>query len=811
MDIAADLGYSFRELRKRPGFTITAILSLALGIGATTAVFSVIYAVLINPFPYRGAERIVEIHLLDMNSAGSDHFTNYSGADAEQFRKLKSFESVVPIQGWNLTTTDGDLPEDVRALSVYPGFPDHWGVPAMMGRWLVPSDAPLGSDPQPVVVLSYKFWQRYFLGDPHVIGRTIRLVHQPYEIVGVMPPRFQWANVDLYRAAKVTQDPHPAYFVSLKLREGVTIDQANAELQPLLDQMAKARTAYFPASFRGSLVRITEIYARRLGTTLYVLLAAVASLLLIGCGNVSILLLARGIERQHELAVRSAVGADRSRILRQLLTESFAIAAAGSAVGLFIAWRAVASIVAFLPPDSFPSESVAGINIPVAFFSVALAFVTTIFSGLWPALQISRPNLAQLLQNGMRRIAGSSRARRSHNIMIGAQIALTVALLALGATAARGFLRLIDAELGYDPQNCVAFFIPVHDNSHVSLQDRVAFYDQIRARIASLPQVTSATISGNATPPLNGNDSRIEFLGRPDLGQTEIRMNFIGPEFFSLLHIPLLQGRVWDHSETMRSGGFAVINESMAHQYWPNGDAIGHQLRTPDLIDQPPYSPSAPGATGWLQIVGVVADSRNDGMRSPIKPAIYVPYSLYVWMGTGILVKTKVPPLSAMKDIRAQVAQVDPDQQITDSIDLDSLIKHDSEYAQQRLVATLFGIFSVLALALAVVGLYSVVNYSVATRTNEFGIRMALGAKAADLFRLVLSSTTTSVGAGLLVGLTLSLAFSKLAARWVNEPSDDPLILALVAATLIAAATAASLLPARHAAASDPMTALRHE
>jgi putative ABC transport system permease protein len=575
--------------------------------------------------------------------------------------------------------------------------------------------------------------------------------------------------------------------------------------------MAKERPAYFPADFRASLVRITELYARNIGTTLYVLLAAVGSLLLIACGNVSILLLARGIERQHEFAVRAAVGANRSRILRQLLTESFAIAAAGSALGLLIAWRSVALMVAFLPAESFPPESIIRINIPVALFSVALAFATTILSGLWPALQISRPNLAQLLQNGMRRIAGGSRARRSHNIMIGAQVALTVALLALGATAGRGFLRLLDARLGYDPENCLGVFIPVHDNAHVSLQDRVQYYEQLRSQIASLPQVAEATVSGNATPPSNGSDARFEFLGRPELGQTEIRMNFIGPEFFSLLHIPLLRGRMWDHAETMRSGGFAVVNESMARQYWPNGDAIGHQLRTPDLIDGPPYKPAAPGATGWLRIIGVVADSRNDGMRSPIRPAIYVPYSLFVWMGTQILVKTRVPPLSTIKDIRSQIAKVDPDQQITDPLDLQTVITQDPEYAQQRLVATLFGIFAFLALALAVVGLYSVVSYSVATRTNEFGIRLALGARAADLFRLVLSSTTTSVGAGLVAGLIISLTFSKLATRWVNEPSRDPFILSGVAVLLITSAIAASLIPARRASSTAPMTALRHD
>ncbi|MBV9885588.1 MAG: ABC transporter permease, partial [Acidobacteria bacterium] len=374
MHIAADLRYSFRELRKRPAFTITAILSLALGIGATTAVFSVIYAVLINPFPYRDANRIVQINLLDSQRPGIERWTGYTGPQADRFRQLKSFESVVPLQGWNLTTTDGDLPEDVQCLAVWPGAPNHWGVPAMLGRWLIPSDALDGTDPQPVVVLSYNFWQRYFLGDPHVIGRTIRLVHKPYEIVGVMPPRFRWANVDLYRAGKVNQDPNNGFFVSLKLRDGVTPDQASAELQPVVEQMAKERPAYFPASFRVRVVPITRLYARDIGTTLYVLLAAVASLLLIGCGNVSILLLARGIERQHEFAVRSAVGAGRARILRQLLTESFVIAGAGSALGLLIAWRSVALIVAFLPNESFPPESIIGVNVPVALFSVALAF-----------------------------------------------------------------------------------------------------------------------------------------------------------------------------------------------------------------------------------------------------------------------------------------------------------------------------------------------------------------------------------------------------------------------------------------------------
>jgi putative ABC transport system permease protein len=805
--LIADLRYSARELRKRPGFTLTAVLSLALGIGATTAIFSVIYAVLIDPFPYPDASRLMEIHLLD--SQGNDRVTGYSGPEIAELRRFKSFESVVPFQYWHPTTTDGGLPEDVRALSISPDSPNHWRIPAMMGRWLIPSDAPPGQEPAAVVVLTYKFWQRYFHADPRVIGRVIRLVHKPYQIVGVMPPRFQWGQSEIYRPAKVTQDPNVGFAVSFKLREGVVVAQANAELQPVVEQLAKVRPAYFPAKFRVDLQSIVDLYARPFGTTLYLILGAVGSLLLIGCGNVSILLLARGIERQHELAVRCAVGADRIRILRQLLTESLVVATAGCALGLLVAWRGLASIAAF--NESLPVEAIVKINMPMVLFCIVLAFATTILSGLWPALQISRPNLPQLLQSGTRRIAGTTRARRTHAVMVGAQVALTVLLLTTGGSAAKAFVRLMHTDLGYDPQNRMSLSIPMHDNSHISWQDRAEYYEQLRARIAAMPQVVDATVSSNATPPSNGNDVRVEFMGRGELGTPEIRMNFIGSEYFSLLRIPLLNGRIWDRAETMRAAGLAVINQSMARQYWPNGDAVGHDLRTPDLIDQPPSAPSAPRAVGWLQIIGVVADSRDDGLRDAIKPAIYVPYSLHMWSFTQILAQTCVPPMSALRDIRKQIVQVDPDQQVSEARDLQTWITQQPEYAQQRLVATLFGIFSVLALSLAVVGLYSVVSYAVTTRTNEFGIRMALGAKASDIFHIVLSSTSVNVGGGLLAGILVSAIFGKLATKWVNESSGNPLIVGGVTLLLVAAALLASFVPARRAATVDPMVALRYE
>lgn len=807
--LISDLRYTWRELRKRPGFALTAILSLALGIGATSAVFSVIYAVLIDPFPYPGSDRIMEIRLKD--KTGNDRYTGANGPQLQVLRQCKSFESVVALDEWNLTTTDGDIPEDVQAAYISPNAPNHWGMPAMKGRWLIPSDAPLGEEPQPVVVIPYTFWQRYFLGDPDVVGRKIRLVHKSYEIVGVMPPRFKWGSADLYVPLKVTNDPNNYYGLSLKLRPGVTVAQAEAELQPLFEAFAKQAPTRSPESFHVHLLSIIDVYARPLGPTLYLLLGAVASLLIIGCANVSILLLARGTERQHELAVRAAVGAERLRMVRQLLTESLVIALAGATLGVLLAWRSLSLIIAWLPDDSFPSESVIKMNLPVLFFSVALALATAIIFGLTPALQLSRPDIVRLMQGSGRRVAGSAGARRVHRGLVAAQVALTLVMLSGASAAGKGFLRLLHEDLGYDPHNRVSLPIPVHDNTHMAWQDRSQYFEQLRARIAEMPQVLEAGISTNATPPSNGNDDRVEIFGSATAEKPEARLNFVSPEYFPLLGIPLEQGRIWDQPETMRGAPLAVVNQTMARQCWPNGNVIGRQVRIPALKAELPYSPSAPGSDGWLQIVGVVGDARDDGLRNAVKPAIYVPYTLHMWMFTQILVHTRIPPLSMLRDMRAAVVRVDPDQQIMQVRDLQTWIRSTSEYGQQRLVATLFGIFSMLGLALAALGLYSVVSYGVATRTNEFGIRMALGARADDVLRMVFASTAANVGAGLAAGLVLCVMLGRLATKWDMEGSRDPLLLAGVTVLLLVAGGLACLAPARRAAAVDPMEALRYE
>jgi putative ABC transport system permease protein len=807
--VIADLRYAARELRRRPGFALTAVLSLALGIGATSAVFSVVYGVLINPFPYVGAERMMQLALRE--PSGRFRYAGMTGAQLDQLRQARTVESVVGEDGWNLTTTDGDIPEDVVASYVSPNAPNHWGVPALMGRWLIPADAPPGQDPARVVVLGYQFWQRYYLADPNVVGRTLQLVRKNYQIVGVMPPRFRWREADIYMPLKVKLDPNIRYGMNLKIRSGVSIAEANAELQPILEDFAAHTPGGFPDSFRVNLRSIIEMYARPMGPKLFLLLGAVTSLLLIGCANVSILLLVRGAHRQQELAVRAALGAGRARMVQQLLTEALAIGVAGATLGVLIAWRVLSVIVAWVPTNSFASESVIEMNLPVLLFSIALAVVTAIVFGVWPALQLSRPDLGRVAQTSSRRVLGSAQGRRTHRVMVAVQVALTLVMLSVAGAAGKGFLRLANAELGYDPQNTMSLPIPVHDGTYQTWKERSEYFDRLRTAVAALPQVVSAGISTNATPPSNGGDTTIEILGNGSLEKPVARGNFISSDYFPLLHIPVAKGRLWSGDEIKRGAPLAVINQAMARQYWPNGDAIGRQIRLPTLKDEPPYSPAAAGAAGWLEIIGVVGDARNDGLRNPIKAAFYVPYTLKMRMFTQILVRTRVPPLSILRDVRAELVRVDREQQVMRVRDLNSWITNLPEYAQQQLVARLFAIFSMLALVLSAVGLYSVVSYGVATRTNEFGIRMALGARSRDVVRMVLSGTSWNVGAGLLAGVVLCLVFDNVASRWVTESSRDPRILGGVTALLLAVAVVACVAPARRAASIDPMDALRHD
>jgi predicted permease len=603
------------------------------------------------------------------------------------------------------------------------------------------------------------------------------------------------------------------FYAGIRLKPGVSHAAADAALQPLITQFAKETPKHFPPDhLRLHVVGLNEDFVKQLGGTLYLLFGAVALLLMIGCGNVSILQLARATARSHEFAVRSAIGASRNRIVRQLLTESLLLSLTGAVLGILLAYKTVAVIVANLPEFSFPHDASIQINLPVLLFSIAIAVGTGVLFGLWPALQLSRPEVSQVMQSNTRKTTRGVSGRRTHNALIAGQIALTLLMLAGAGAAIEGFVRVMHVNLGYDPHNIMSVGIPIHDGTYKTWEERAPYFEQLRDKVAEVPGVSLAAVSSNATPPSNGYSTKFEILGKPAMEDQSLRFNMVSPEYFPALRIPLVQGRIWDQAENHRGAPLIVINQSLAKHYFPNGDAVGHSLKLPEITARPPFFLTAHGSEGWLLIVGVVADKRNDGLSKPILPEAFVPYTMAMTMYTQILVRSQVPPLTLLHAVRAKVNSIDHDQQTNGNVkDLEHWIMDEPEWARGRLVAWLFGAFAALAVVLAAVGLYSVVSYSVVQRTNEFGIRMALGAPRGHVLRIVFGSTALSVGAGIVAGLVLSMALSKVMAHWAQESSRDPLLLAASTLTLALVAALACAIPARRAAGVDPMTAIRYE
>jgi putative ABC transport system permease protein len=810
--VLQDLRYTFRQLIKMPGFALTAIISLALGIGATTAVFSVVYAILMNPYPYANPDRMVHMRLL--TPKGDERGFGLTGSQWQVLRKSPVVEDSFLEDDWSLTVTGSDLPEDVQGTYLSSNSFNFLGVPAALGRGLQPSDAIDGQDPEPVVVLGYKFWQRHFNSDPSIIGKTIQLVRKNYTVVGVAGSRFTWGDGDVYLPLKITQDQVKGFYAGIRLKPGVSHAQADSALQPLIRQFAKESPKHFPAdnNMRLHVVGLNEDFIKQLGGTLYLLFGAVALLLMIGCGNVSILLLARATARQHEFAIRSAIGASRKRIICQLLTESLLLSITGAGLGLLIAYKTVAVIVANLPEFSFPHEAAIHINLPVLIFCVAIAVSTGLLFGLWPALQLSRPEVSQIMQSSTRKTTSGVKGRQMHNTLIAGQIALTLLMLAGAGAAIEGFLRVVNTNLGYDPHNIMSVGIPIHDGTYKTWGERAAYFEQLHDKIAEVPGISMIAISSNATPPDNGFTTKFEIIGKPSAEDQSFRFNMVSPEYFPALRIPLLQGRIWDQAENHRGAGVMVINQTLAKRYFPNGDAVGHSIKVPEVVAQPPYLLTSPSGEGPILIVGVAADKLDQGLSKPVFPEAFVPYTMALTMYTQLLVRSQVPPLSLLHAVRAKVNSLDHDQQTNGDVrDLEHWITRMPEFARGQLVAWLFGAFAALSLALAAVGLYSVVSYTVAQRTNEFGIRIALGARKGSVLGIVFRSTLISLGSGILAGIVMTIALNRVMASWAAESSRDPLLLFAATCALALVATLACAIPALRAAKVNPMTAIRYE
>jgi predicted permease len=806
-----DLRYAIRQMARNPGFALAAVISLALGIGAATAVFSVIYAALIHPYPYRDADRIVRLNIKTKTQEAQS--LNLTGPQIRALQQSPAVEDTIVMEWASLALSSGDFPEDVETIFLSSSGFDFLGDPVLLGRGLMPSDAVPGQEPQPVVVLSYKFWLRHFFGDPTVVGKTLNLDHTPYRIIGVAEPRFTWYSGDVYLPLKLTSDVSHRYLVDLRLKPGITPQQGSAALQPILEQFAHDQPGQFPPHLELALEGLNAWVLRGIGPTLYLLLAAVALLLVIGCGNVSILLLARGATRAHEFAVRAAIGAARTRIIRQLLTESLLLAITGAALGIALAYGSVAAMRVLLPQYAFAPEVVVNINVPVLCFCVCIAIITGVLFGLSPALQLSRAEPERVLQSGKRAIAGTRRGRRTHELLIAGQIALTLLLLAGAGAAIEGFMHLLHVPLGYNPHNVISVWIPLPENAYPAWTDRLAYFEKLLSAVREVPGVTATAIATNATPPESGFRTHFEILGKPASAEQEIRVELVNPEYFGTLEIPLTQGRLWTDTENRTGAHFVVINQALARSYFPNGDAIGHSIKLPQTQDNAGATGPTPGLinTG-LQIVGVVADSRNSGLRDPVAPAVYVPYSLLMPAGTQILVRSPSQPLRLLNAIRHALARANPNQQAARVVsDLDKWISDQNEWQQEHLVAWLFGAFAVLALSLSAVGLYSVVSYAVAQRTSEFGIRMALGAQRSHVVRIVFASMLACVTAGVLTGALLTWVLKSILTTWIGADAHDPTLLLLGALVLTTVAALACYIPARRASRVDPIAALRAE
>lgn len=824
-ELGGDVRFGIRSLVRNPAFAAVAVLSLALGIGACTAMFSLMYAVLLHPFPYAGSNRIMNPVLINEDEPSQVRWFALWTTQFAEFGKAQCVESLLGFNNKNVVLTGEALPDDARAVYLTENAGQFFGVHPLLGRMIQPSDARGGG--QHVAVLNYRFWQRHFQGARDVIGKTLKLDDTVYTVVGVMPESFAFDDTtgvgDVYLPGSVMPKVAairgvPVFFVPwIKLKRGVTAAEASGQLNALVHSFARQNPRVFPKRFHLALQPIVMPYAQNTGRALYLLLAGVVVLLLIGCANCSLLLLARGTARQQELAVRSALGASRWRIARQLLVEAIAISSAGAALGIPASYW-LARLALDLERSVFPPESTIHINLPVLGFSVALALLSGLLFGLAPALRLSRTDMAERgLQNG-RRVAGGAAGWRLPSL-IAAQIALTLVLLATAGMAANGFLEVMRAPLGYQPQDVMEAGIFMHvDNPQAwsairPIQKRAAFVEQIRQKIATIPGVLAVAVGNDATPPYSGQEQKFQIGGQPEAGDSgpNVRVEFVSPGYFATLEIPLLQGRLWDQTENMRGDGVAIVNAAFAREYLARS-AVGQTVRMPNLTSTAPLVASSAQSASWRQIVGVVGDARNDGVDRPVVAAVYVPFSTFMPPYAQFEIRTQGKSVAYLHSVREAVASVESDLQVSKgAVDLEQAIRTDALWSRGRLFSVLFGFFSGLALILALVGLFSVVAWSVTQRTAEFGVRLALGASRGHIVWVAMRNAAAGVLLGVGVGGAADFLFARMLSTWMYSSRTGWANTCEAVLLLLICSAAACGLAARRAAGLHPTEALRYE
>ena len=807
MNLVHNLRFGFRLLAKNLGFTSVALLALTLGIGANTAIFSVVYATLLAPMPYPNPDQLVMVW--------SKINGNNNGVSAGDFLDWKNqnklFQNMIAWTGGSFSLSTGGHPEQIRARIVSPGSFDMVGEPLKLGRDFLPEEGQVGRDH--VVVMTHKLWVERFGSDPKIIGQKIRMNGETYTVVGVLaagqPDRLE-SHLFVPLAFKPDQINHDFHWLLVmgRLKPGVTLQQANADMDSVTRHIAEI----YPVSNKGWGASVEQLQndfiSPELIKNIWLLMGAVAFILLIACVNVANLLLARGTVRQKEIAVRASLGATRRQLFAQFLTESLALSAIGGVLGIGLAWAMLRVIVVMMPPFTLPSEADVRLNLPVLFFTLAASLLSGILFGCAPAFQTSRMNLSDTLKEGGRSASSAGRHGLRRGLVV-VEFALALTLLAGAGLVIHSFWKLSRVDLGFRQDHILTFGLPVPNDRFSKPEQINAFYRQLLEKIGALPGISSISVSTGM--PLQGTNFGMPFsiVGQP-VGDLSSRpgagFTMVTPEYFRTFGISISKGRVFTSQDLAGNVPVAIVNDAFVKKYLSGLDPLRQRLSIEQLI---PGQTKLGPALEW-QIVGVYHNVHNGGIRGDGFPEVNVPFSQSPWPQAAIAVRTAGDPASMTKSIAAVVLSIDPDLPLDQVKTMDQIV--DESLSGDRFGTVLFGSFAAVALLLAAIGIYGVMSFAVAQRTHEIGLRIALGASPAQVLRLVLREGILLALGGLLLGLGGAYFVGRLMKSLLYQVNAmDPTAVSAVTAVLLLSALLACYIPARRATQVDPIVALRDE
>jgi predicted permease len=803
-----DVRYALRGFRKQPGFVAMAIVALGLGIGSATAIFSVVENVLFEPFPYRDAERIVSVQVHDLHRSEPGGRGAYTTPEFIELRKqTHTLEDIVGINNLDVLYSTREGTERLQGVQVTSNAFDFLGMQPIRGRGLTPEDGKPGAPP--VFVMSYKMWLKYSNGDPSVLGKTFTFNNEARTLVGIMPPRFTYFGGDIwYPHDPSLADPDAGrsyFFLQGRLKPAATLRDVENDFEGVTHRLAKIYPDRYPEKFNIHAEDLTDMVVGRFRNTLMTLLVAVGLLLFIGCTNVANMLLARATSREKEIAIRTALGATRWRIARQMLIESALLTAGGLLLGCILAYTGVKALVLMIPNDTIPGEAVITLNWRVLLFSLGVAALTTILAGLVPALHASRKELADPLKDSGKGVSGGFRRGGLRKLLVISEIALSLVLLAGAGLLMRTMVALQTVDLGLKPDNILVIRLPLPQDRYKTAAQVQHFFSQLLQRLKTLPGVVAATET-STLPPYGGIGSEADVPGRSHSEKWRAIYQLCSEGYFPTVGLKLIRGRVLTEQEVLDRRRVAVVNRMLVQKFFGKDDPIGRQITLKDLgtIPDPVKDPS-------FTIVGVISDAKNQGLQEPVIPEVFIPYTVTGFYARGILVRTASDPLALENAVRREIWAVDRGVALTLTGTLKGYLKSFS-YSGPQFALTILSIFAGIGLILVAIGAYSVMAYTVSQQTHELGIRMALGAAERSLFLMVLRMGAILISAGLVVGVIASLLLNRLIANqlWGVKP-HDPLTMISVIVIIAIIGTIACLVPARRATRVDPLISLRHE